>query len=1117
MQVRTWLFGLLCCTLLFGHVPALAHEGGAPAAATAGEQRSELTGDETTANQADPAQMADGDEVIVAATGAELAAALDVASEVLVRATVSGPAQGNSVRSNLGVIRPREGTSFVLLSTGVAGTAAPEQGTDFGPTGPLRNANGGGAAGDQVLLSIQLNIPEGQHQVQFDYRFLTAEYPEFALYAANRAFNDTFTAVVRDSAGVREVARAAVYNSALVPASASLAGGSGFDIFTFNPFAIGGPFTFGIPDAALTNFMTADFTVTGGATPVTIDFAIADRGDGFVDSAVILDGLLTSSLEAVDPNPGFLANGSVVNNAERLAIGGARVVGAAADGVTRVLLRDSLPGPGTVEFCLSSGTAPQDGGLALPGGTGRNRCVTAQAATTSRGYRAYAVYQVPDEFNRGTDTNLRERAIEFQATYNPTNGPTVVSKLPFTIVRPPVVLIHGLWSSRASWSFPLIRDSRFIVELADYEPTNAARFTTNQNVPGVYILNAIRRLRQQGIAATQADVGGHSMGGILSRYYARLNTYRRNDNYNDGDINKLITINTPHTGSPLANLLVSIRGLPFGLGGWIAGKAADAGYAIDQGATDDLSTGSSALRAIPRTQIPSHAMVGVGGSDALEILPGIGTLYTIINFFADFSTLFQGLQHDGIVGRQSQEGGMSSQSYTVIDGLESIHTSTNSSTTYSNRIIQLLNTAASSSTFAEFPAVADLALADQTTIARSIQPVASVAQDGVRITAPLSGTIVRPGATVNVTVEVASGVTVTEVLLADSDFAVVDSAAPFTFAITIPTDWIGEFVIGAAGKDDAGNYALSQDVSLQVQPTAELQTITVWPREIISYSIGEVFDLIAIGTYADDVDRYISTSDTGTTYRSADPAVASVSAEGFVTIEGLGTTTVVVSNSTVQDSITVRVLAENFAPIADAGSDLTANPNDVVTLDAGQSFDLDEGPQNLTYEWIQIDGPAITLTNALSTTASFTPTEESTYIFGLVVRDGQGNSEPDTVVVTTDPAAIDLASFTAVRTTGGISVSWTTSREIDTMGFHLLRSTDGNRANAQRITTNIITATGQNQGGASYTWLDTTADPATTYTYWLEETATDGTVLVYGTPAAVANNRYTIYLPMIQQ
>lgn len=57
-----------------------------------------------------------------------------------------------------------------------------------------------------------------------------------------------------------------------------------------------------------------------------------------------------------------------------------------------------------------------------------------------------------------------------------------------------------------------------------------------------------------GLAATQADVVGHSMGGVLARVYAAQPDYRRPENFEAGDIHRLVTICSPHFGSELPEL-----------------------------------------------------------------------------------------------------------------------------------------------------------------------------------------------------------------------------------------------------------------------------------------------------------------------------------------------------------------------------------------------------------------------------------------------------------------------------------------------------------------------------------------------------------------------------------
>ncbi len=118
------------------------------------------------------------------------------------------------------------------------------------------------------------------------------------------------------------------------------------------------------------------------------------------------------------------------------------------------------------------------------------------------------------------------------------------------------------------------------------------------------------------------------------------------------------------------------------------------------------------------------------------------------------------------------------------------------------------------------------------------------------------------------------------------------------------------------------------------------------------------------------------------------------------------------------------------------------------------------------------------------------------------------------------PTAITLASFTAVRQGSGVAVQWETSAELNTWGFHILRSTTGSRADAQQVTSEIIPAQGRGQGGAIYRWFDTTADPQAAYSYWLVEVELSGAKSEHG-PVAIgpllSAVPYLRYLPLISR
>ncbi len=97
------------------------------------------------------------------------------------------------------------------------------------------------------------------------------------------------------------------------------------------------------------------------------------------------------------------------------------------------------------------------------------------------------------------------------------------------------------------------------------------------------------------------------------------------------------------------------------------------------------------------------------------------------------------------------------------------------------------------------------------------------------------------------------------------------------------------------------------------------------------------------------------------------------------------------------DTVVIKVINENHAPVADAGCDLDASVGDTIALDGSGSYDPDG--DSLSYAWTQESGPSVDLIQSDSATPSFTPTVSGVYTFVLQVSDAQVQSY-DTVTVT---------------------------------------------------------------------------------------------------------------------
>jgi PGAP1-like protein len=291
------------------------------------------------------------------------------------------------------------------------------------------------------------------------------------------------------------------------------------------------------------------------------------------------------------------------------------VVGVSADGVTQALVAIPANNIGdVVQLSLindagsSSSSSDQDGGLmplqGNPNSLSNNQNLVAIDPGNGQPI-AFAIYRAPTNYARGTqnfpqDNTSTQRQVSFQVICPATNGslanPTNTS---VTVVRPPVVLVHGLWvdpktvatiwssfaptagSSEAQLWSQLDQNPGEQIFWADYSasvqvgsivpsftnplpPFNSISQVSGSalgfqfNAP--IVLSQVQKYittyaNDLNVAAVQADVIAHSMGGNIVRTMAVPNeswNFLTNGTYGQGPIEKLITIGTPHLGSPLA-------------------------------------------------------------------------------------------------------------------------------------------------------------------------------------------------------------------------------------------------------------------------------------------------------------------------------------------------------------------------------------------------------------------------------------------------------------------------------------------------------------------------------------------------------------------------------------
>lgn len=121
---------------------------------------------------------------------------------------------------------------------------------------------------------------------------------------------------------------------------------------------------------------------------------------------------------------------------------------------------------------------------------------------------------------------------------------------------------------------------------------------------------------------------------------------------------------------------------------------------------------------------------------------------------------------------------------------------------------------------------------------------------------------------------------------------------------------------------------------------------------------------------------------------------------------------------------------------------------------------------------------------------------------------GQCDLEVDFPFVIT--TGIAVSEFTAQRQGEGVLLRWTTLQEAGNAGFHVWRATSA-ADQGQRLTAEPVASQAAGSDGASYQWLDSTAQPNSIY--WYRLATTPGEQIIG--PVRVISSANRLFLPML--
>ena len=688
--------------------------------------------------------------------------------------------------------------------------------------------------------------------------------------------------------GVHTSTRGLAYSPSYLPFIVKVNGTDTFYSWSYR--SIGGGYS-NIPPGSLVK----------GKNTIAIEFT--DNGDSFVQSSLLLEDSL---IQVKGEDVVYIA----LFDAEKP---GYERIGAVADGASRLLIRISgLSDEITQDDIAVQGIPSYEGEL-----------IGEPVMDAEEKGVAWQEYLAPADFP-GWDEPTYHFYVKFKVKEETFQKEIV-------LVRPPVVMLHGLWGKGSKWEAfekSLAKKGFKFTCSHDYNWRADLHFQNTRNVAKIAIRNAKAMASNDGYVAKKVDLVTHSMGGILGRHYIQ-DLGAEGYEYQD-DIRRFVTIGTPHSGSELANVGVFIRDYTK-YGSTIAYAMDKIGCNIENGAMDDLCVNSDAMdlvlnaRNLGRHPVPSHAVVGAAPlSSPPDSLWG-KILWNEIIFrwpILKVTTLL-GSPNDYVVRGTSQQGGLEPPYMNEI--AVSWHVPENTDPDVIRYVIDLLR----DKTDDRFdprgfvsPVDLDFKL-DLGTLSYIKQHPVRVTDDAaISITSPAGGTVFNPGDDLAVTVDVLSG-QVDAVLVSTGFDGSILEIAPFEENFRIPDDFIGEILVTAMGRNDQGVTG-EDSLSVNVATPETVTRIRTSPGGILFLGKGEQAGIRTFGYYTDLVERDISSPVTGTVYSSSDPSIAAVTPDGIVDGISEGGAVITITNNVSLDlQITVLPPLEPPPPVC-ALLDLTS-------------------------------------------------------------------------------------------------------------------------------------------------------------------------------------------------
>ncbi|MBK7856662.1 MAG: hypothetical protein IPJ79_18770 [Bacteroidetes bacterium] len=522
-------------------------------------------------------------------------------------------------------------------------------------------------------------------------------------------------------------------------------------------------------------------------------------------------------------------------------------------------------------------------------------------------------------------------------------------------------MVHGLWGGITTFQTmenSLDNSGYYPDELTtrvNYSSSNGAYFYDNRFILPTEINSLLAITRAYGYSAGKVDVIAHSMGGLISRYYLQSAAYQQKE-----DIHKLITINSPHSGSPCGNLLMNPSSNVSAAARPVAELIAQQYFnsSIYNGAIGDLAINSFAMNYLNSSTlnngvVPSHTIITetpVGNDNLWYLILSAAAPVVPMTINSFFNYLYYGESNDLVVSSSSQSGGLSPNNTTVFPN--QFHIGSSANPFVLTEVQNALNINSANTNYFSNAGFAPVAISSHYKIQSQQQSSSQILTGSISINYPLSGQSFNQGDIIPFNITSANGILriILEGINLENNSDLVDSTmSNGTINYQVPNNGIGVMKFIALGYDTIGLIDYDT-ISININQTANIiglssynDTIYIQVNNFASVSVNASFS----NGYNYPLDFF-----SGVLYQIADTNLAKYHSQNLIKGKSIGITNLSVSYMGQNLNIPIVIIPQDTTIIitTSVAQESVVNSND-------DYFTVFPNP---TQEFISINGKKLT-------------------------------------------------------------------------------------------------------------------------------------------------------------